>query len=1103
VHQPDIRRHFKDGILWASLGPKADPANALSAWADALRRTGAVPEHVARLPELGDRAQALRDVIGERRMLLVVDDAWEIDAARVLRCGGARCSHVITTRDKEIAHAFAGRASAQALHAFEEADAWQLLQLLAPEACRADPDAVRRLVRTVGALPQAVRLIGGYLGGTGAGMFGGVFGDLSTKALEDMEDPLKRLQLAEMRLGGKVGSRKTLEETISLSLDGLPEAAQNAFVCLGAFAAKPERFTPEAASAVTEADQQALAALAGRNLLEVDTVSRSLSVHPTIADVARARMPAEAIVRHRHHHLDALKGTGGDPVRADALYPQLRWAWEQAPDDDTLFVLLDALEPYQRYRGLSAETLAWTRRTLRLAEASDLAPAIGRLTELMGDAEKDLGRFEPALDHFRRALAAGERVGAQPWWLIDMHAKIAITLGKLARIDEALEATRRARAVADAAGDRSRQALTLLVAASILRGGDRLQDALATATEALAMLRETGDKVWEVDCLSLLSAIYRDMNDHESALEHARTVMAIQAESGNPAFDAEARLLVARLSGARGQLEDALATARDACARAEASGSRGVLSFGLRVVADLLLKLGRFDEAIAYRQRQLALHDEVGNRAGRADVLQAIGWILHQQERYREAEAANLEALHIYEELGDRVQQANAHELLRFGYSHLEEPGKEAACLNNALRLWRELGDRSAQARVLGDLGRLHLSLDRPGPALAAHAQADALFVEAGDAPGRAAACEFPSMDAARTQFVSRYGPEVLERRPIVPPLVLAVGTRLTRWLGGHSLRPTLLPLIERARETIRLSTGVLPPRTLLTENRFDLPPDAFQIVLDAVPLPAVVMNEDERLFAGPRETLAACGVAGRAAIHPWSGQPATWLVRRDWPTVAHAGEALWTPAEYVASQVDAVMRKHLWTTIGHQQTFEMVHREMPEIATVLRRDPGVLTVLVLVIQNLLEEQVPALPFRPIVETVVTLQSATPDRLRILQAVRLLPDVRPRLPGNGEGNYCFTVPEWLEEEIGAAIQMADNMEYLMMEPERVQQALALVGQHLADHPDATAIVVENARIRRFARKLFELEYPRLFVISRDELLPGRQAHVVNTTGANT
>ena len=45
------------------------------------------------------RSQVVRNVIGQRRILLVIDDAWHADAAGLLRCGGPGCAHLLTTRN--------------------------------------------------------------------------------------------------------------------------------------------------------------------------------------------------------------------------------------------------------------------------------------------------------------------------------------------------------------------------------------------------------------------------------------------------------------------------------------------------------------------------------------------------------------------------------------------------------------------------------------------------------------------------------------------------------------------------------------------------------------------------------------------------------------------------------------------------------------------------------------------------------------------------------------------------------------------------------------------------------------------------------------------
>ena len=82
AHHPDLLAHFSDGVLWAGLGPTPDVMSALAAWGDAL----GVDVTDKPTPEL--RSQAVGNAIGQQRLLLVIDDAWQIEPAQLLRCGG-------------------------------------------------------------------------------------------------------------------------------------------------------------------------------------------------------------------------------------------------------------------------------------------------------------------------------------------------------------------------------------------------------------------------------------------------------------------------------------------------------------------------------------------------------------------------------------------------------------------------------------------------------------------------------------------------------------------------------------------------------------------------------------------------------------------------------------------------------------------------------------------------------------------------------------------------------------------------------------------------------------------------------------------------------
>jgi tetratricopeptide (TPR) repeat protein len=1082
VRQPGIRRHFRDGVLWASLGPGADPAGAIARWAQALERAGLASSDLSKLPDLADRTQALRDAIGTRRMLLVIDDVWDVEAADALHCGGPHCCHLITTRNREIARELVDPAGVQTLAELDERNALELLRQLAPEAVARDRARVVDLLRAVGGLPQAVRLIGGYLARPQAALFGDVFADLSVNALDELADPQRRLELAERRLGG-AGSRKmTLGETIRLSVDDLPGPARACFEALGSFAARPQRFTKAAALEITGAASSALALLASRNLVDVET-DGSLSLHPTIADVARTMEPPGAAAKHCQSYLSAIKDDRRDAARADEAYGQLRWAWQRAADDESLLAILGAVEPYQARRGLYAETLAWATRALPVAEAHQHAAVAARVLGIIGEAEKDLGLYERALTDYRRSLSRWTAVDDPSFdvrtWQINARGRIAVLLGTMGRYDEALAEVDAARAVADTSDDPVKAAEMLMVTAIILRRAGRLAEALVFAEQAREQLHRLGAKESEAECLMVLATIHRDRGEADVGVEHLREAMAVQTATGTPLADTETRLLMASMSS-RHQLEDALVAARTACADAAAAGVGPLHVLGLGVVADLLIKLGRTDEALERYREQLAKLEQADNRAAQATVLDKVASAYYDARRYREALDAAEKALTIYRALGNRRQEALSLETLRYHHRALEQPRTAMTCAREALAIWQQLGDRTAEMRVLSAIGSQHFENFEHDLGLLAHEQADWL--------ARGARSAAPGYPTAR-------------RRPFVPPLIVAIGSRLSRWLDDDDrMRETFHQEFDRVRNAVAAATGILPPPVLLTDRRPDLELDQYIVFVDGVPFAWATLNEDERLFPGPVDALGSIGISARAAVNPFDGRAAAWVPRQHWTILERSGRPLWTIVEYIAWHVRVAMTKQLRSFVGHQQAFELVERQSPEHGAALRRDPSALSGLVHVLRNLIEEQVPVFALGPIVETFLDWRAREASHLDIMKAVRLVPEVRRHLPGNQQPTSFFCLPPAVEDEIACAITSIDGVPFLSMDPEATRRVLAVVRSWVESQPDTPTLVVHNASIRRFARRLVDLEFPALMVLSRDELLPGVAAIVHEAAG---
>ena len=362
AHHQDVLAHFADGVLWAGLGPHAAASSALLDWADAL------DVDLTDIAEDKDRSKELKKAIGDRALLLIIDDAWEREPADLLRCGGPNCVHLLTTRNQRIA--LNSPDTSKPSKSLRRRPPASSCTALAPKAYDAGPELADRLLEAVGYLPLAIELLGGYLN-AGESLY---YAAKSRQALDELTDPARRLALAGQRIGSD--DVMTLEETIALSLDGLREESASAvdvFYQLGAFAPKPARFSLAAAEAVTQGDAAIFALLADRNLLEI-AQDESHTLHQTLWDVARTQTADETYHRHRDYYLALVDEDRQNWQRIEAVYGQIKQAWQRTLGEADKPRLLDfvwALRLYQERRGLWQDYLAWANHGLEWTRAND------------------------------------------------------------------------------------------------------------------------------------------------------------------------------------------------------------------------------------------------------------------------------------------------------------------------------------------------------------------------------------------------------------------------------------------------------------------------------------------------------------------------------------------------------------------------------------------------------------------------------------------------------------------------------------------------------------------------------------------------------------
>ena len=320
-------------------------------------------------PEL--RSQAVGNAIGQQRLLLVIDDAWQLEPAQLLRCGGPHCGHLLTTRDLGLARTFAGdRQRAVSVPVLEDDPAFALLQGLAPEACAADPEAAQQLAGALGGLPLALELVGGFL----AAPERSLFPELGSAALDEMADPGRRLALATVRLGTLDGRQVTLRG------DNRPEpgapagAGSGGVLCAGRVCAQAGDLRPGRGQGGQPGGcghpGDAGGAQPGRA-----GWPRDAGPPPGRGRRGRTgrcrRTPRE---RHRDYYLARVDEDREDWERIEGLYPQVQWAWQRQVEGgaavEAVLAFVWALRIYQERRGLWQDKLAWASRGLEMARAA-------------------------------------------------------------------------------------------------------------------------------------------------------------------------------------------------------------------------------------------------------------------------------------------------------------------------------------------------------------------------------------------------------------------------------------------------------------------------------------------------------------------------------------------------------------------------------------------------------------------------------------------------------------------------------------------------------------------------------------------------------------
>jgi DNA-binding SARP family transcriptional activator len=569
-----LRDAFPDGVLWAD-GGSSRPESIAESWALAYGYdfTG--------IPDLRARLTAVREMLSQKRALVVLDDVTVAARVKPFIPADGDCVVLVTTRNGEVAAAL--RAELVNLDVLSAENGRALLAvIIGEERIYREESYADEICAWLQNLPLALAIAGQYLA------------------------PRPRRKLAEFAARLKVDSplldigdsEGVVRASFDISWSALDQNQKRVFAVLAVFNGRS--FTAEAIAYIAEQDSYE-----AQDYLD-GLVSRSLLIE-------------EGSFHYRQHTLLS-------------IFAQEKLAGEQSPWLRMIAYFQTFVQTHQTdYAALGPE---WDNFDAAIQTARDLAQweRLFALTHALHAPWFARGHFDRAQRAYQLAYEAALDLEDGRYTAESLHrqGQAALELGQLdqakQRLLEALQQYRQLR-------DTQKTADVQYDLARIHIDQADYQEAVRLLAESLAVKEAAGDQSGVALLKYRTARLLYNQNKYELAQRAASEAAAVQESLGETLHLVRTLRLLVWINSYSEQYEEARRCGERALALAESLQDRGETAMAYYCLTEVSRRFGEFEQALAQVQKSLDLLEQMGDThsVGRSLLLKAIVYLGMEQ----------------------------------------------------------------------------------------------------------------------------------------------------------------------------------------------------------------------------------------------------------------------------------------------------------------------------------------------------------------------------------------------------------------------------------------------------------------------------------------
>lgn len=327
-----------------------------------------------------------------------------------------------------------------------------------------------------------------------------------------------------------------------------------------------------------------------------------------------------------------------------------------------------------------------------------------------------------------------------------------------------------------------------------------------------------------------------------------------------------------------------------------------------------------------------------------------------------------------------------------------------------------------------------------------------------------------------------------------VLPICIEVADNLVPLVDDKSnFIPELIPLL---RDSLAIELGIDFPGIRVRPASFqNLPPSHYTLLMHEVPVASGIAEPKQCMVAALPHELKALGikqVENAKNSYSLSSASLTSIEYKD--VIEQAGFIVWDAPSRILLHLSMILRKNAkdFITLHETQTMlDRIENQFPALVKEVVPKAVSLFQLTDILKRLLSEEISIKDIKTILQTLAEVGPTEQNTIILTEHVRVALS-RYLCFRFGQGQDTLLVHLFepaIEDMIRSSIVNQNQNSYLALEPDMAQEILNALRHELGQLPKSARrpVILTTQDIRRFVRKLIEVEYYEVAVMSYQEL----------------